>query len=650
MAEMIVPGTYITVRAEGLISAGRIAAGIVGVVGTAASGPVGTPVTLAGFSNAREIFGVPDDYNRPEDGSHPLTLVRALEFIYNNGASTVLAVRVAGASKSSATFALLDSSDHTVATLTAKTPGTWGNNIHIDVAAAEDHCRINDETHTESFDALKYRRIVPTLENRIRIFRGTTKRIQTMDILYKRVIENEEVVPNTDERFFLASIRPDYPVAKETAIDLVQIVNDAEEVIREYGDGDILYDPTDPLGAGEIGINTTTGEITFEASEKPVTGETVIATYAVGYTKTLEPGQVLVTVWNGDLAYASGEAPAQANGDKLVVSYLVDKDNCVQVSLTFGVIIEQYITPDGNILSQLINQASTLETCEADETYGGNLPKTDVDAYFGTGSNTPGSNGAEAGPDEYAIGLESLDNKLVNIVVLAGQDSQSMGSTLLGHLNSTEQTDHERMGVLGAPGGTLANFLGHTMADDRVVLVAPPIQYPDGRTLPTGYTAAAVAGLISSLQVQTSLTNKTLNVPGLSLDFNRGQQEQLIKRNVLSIIQKNGFRVLKGMTTEGEGAPFSAVPTRRIVDYAKYGVRSAANPYLGRLNNVRVRAALKATLDAFLTRMVEDESLTGYELEVSATRAQEIAGEVSVAMTLQPTFSIEYIKVTMILK
>jgi hypothetical protein len=115
----------------------------------------------------------------------------------------------------------------------------------------------------------------------------------------------------------------------------------------------------------------------------------------------------------------------------------------------------------------------------------------------------------------------------------------------------------------------------------------------------------------------------------------------LIKRNILSVIPKSGFRVLKGITTEGEGAPFSQIPTRRIVDFAKYGVRSAANPYIGRLNNVRVRAALQATLEAFLTRMVDDEALTGFELSVTATRAQEIAGEVSVVMTLQPTFSIE---------
>lgn len=131
---------------------------------------------------------------------------------------------------------------------------------------------------------------------------------------------------------------------------------------------------------------------------------------------------------------------------------------------------------------------------------------------------------------------------------------------------------------------------------------------------------------------------------------NRGQQAQLIERNVLTLINKEGIRALKGVTTEGVGEPFASIPTRRIVDYAKYGVRSAANPYIGRLNNARVRTALKATLDGFLTGMVQDEALTGYTLDVSATRAQEIAGQVSVVMTIQPTFSIDYIRVVMTLQ
>jgi Phage tail sheath protein subtilisin-like domain/Phage tail sheath C-terminal domain len=645
MTEMVVPGTYIDVRAEGLISAGRVATGIVGVVGTAANGPIGVPVTLSGLTDARTRFGLSDDFDRPEDGANPLTLFRALEHIYSNGAASVVAVRVAGSSQSSATFAVPGEDGLTVAVLTAKSPGTWANNIRIQVYPAEDPARVEDETHTEDFDGLDYAQIRPSPENRIRITRGATRRTETPDIVYRRVVRDEEVV-RRNNRFFLASVETDTPVVEVPDVNLIRVLDADGEVVSEYGDGDILYGTGGAPGDGEVRVDTSTGELTFEADEVPSGTDTVVATYALDHANP-ESGQVLVTVWEGSLDFAEDEAPQEAEGDTLVASYLIEADACVQVTLTYGPVIERYTVPDGNLLASQINRSSALVSAEADETNGDNRPQTGISAYFGTGVNVPGSNGAEAGRDEYTLGLEALADRLINIVVLAGQDAGTMGSALLGHLNATEQTDYERIGVIAAPGESTADFLGHAMADDRVILVSPGLRDPSGTILPPAYTAAAVAGLISSVSVQTSLTNKPLNVPGLATRFNRGEQGQLIRRNVLAIVERDGFRVLKGITTEGEGAPFSAIPTRRIVDYAKYGIRSAANPYLGRLNNVRVRAAMQSTLDAFLTRMVEDEALTGYELQVTATRAQEIAGEVSVVMTLQPTFSIEFIRVIM---
>lgn len=554
MTEMIIPGTYITVRAEGLISAGRIATGVVGVIGTAASGPLDTPITLAGFGDARELFGLPDTFNRPQDGANPLTLVRALEQIYNNGAATVVAVRVASSTVASATFAVRAASDQpALVTLEARTPGTWGNDIQLLLEPAEEPCRIENDRLVADFTNLNYAPVMPSAENQIRIIRGANRSVATLNIVYQ-----------LDE------------------------------------------------GA------------------------------------TVSPGQVLVNPVDGRLTFAEGEQPDPGANDVLLANYLVDRERCVTMTLEHGPIRERFTVPDGHILAQRINQSSRLVTAR-DAVLGTRLP-TAINAHLGSGSNTPGNNGADANADAYATGLAAIANQVVNIVVLAGQDTASAGAVLLGHLNVTARTDYERIGVIGAAGNELADYLGHTMASDRVVVVAPGIATPDGSTLPTAYTAAAVAGLISALPVQTSLTNKTLNVPGLALRFNRGQQEQLIRRNVLAVVSREGLRVLKGITTEGEGAPFAAIPTRRIVDFAKYGVRSAANPYIGRLNNERVRSALRATLDSFLTRMVADEALTAYELEVSATRAQEIAGEVNVVMTLQPTFSIEFVRVTMLLQ
>ena len=580
MAEMVIPGTYIDVRAEGLISAGRVATGIVGIVGTASRGVVGQPITLASYANARDLFGLPDSYTHPEDGSHPLTLVRALEHIYNNGASTVVAVRVAGSSKANATYAVQNANGQTVATLVAKTPGSWGNSINIEIKASEDDCRVDSEAHLTTFTALNYTGVVPSAENRVRLFRGTTRRNETLNLVYKQTIKDEEVIRSpTPPTYRLANT----PIEAVNAVNVIR-VQKADGSEQVFDAGDILYNSGNPPAAGEININTASGELTFGTA--PTAQDTVIATYAAGHGAPAA-GEVLITTWDGTLTFAAGEAPNQANGDRLIASYLVDRAKCALVTLNSDLVREAYGAPDGRMLVELINNRSTLVDAAVDVTHGSDRLKEGVSAYFGTGSNTPGNNGADAGRDEYSAGLESISNMLINIVVLAGQDVKQMGSVLEGHLNATAQVDLERIGVIGAPGATLAQAFGHTAASDRIIVVAPGITYPDGTRLPAAYTAAAVAGLISSLSVQTSLTNKPLTIPGLDLNLNRGEQEQAIKRNLLAVVDKNGFRVLKGITTQGEGQPFAAIPTRRIVDYAKYGVRSAANPYLGRLNNSR---------------------------------------------------------------
>src|SRR6266540_6662394 len=93
ITEMIIPGTYIEVRAEGLIGVSGIATGNVGVVGTASRGPIGEAVILSAFSDARETFG---EYDAWVGGTqNELTLIRALQQVFANGGSTIYAVRCA---------------------------------------------------------------------------------------------------------------------------------------------------------------------------------------------------------------------------------------------------------------------------------------------------------------------------------------------------------------------------------------------------------------------------------------------------------------------------------------------------------------------------------------------------------------------------
>ncbi|HEX4964784.1 MAG TPA: phage tail sheath C-terminal domain-containing protein [Thermoanaerobaculia bacterium] len=467
IGEMILPGTYIEVRAEGLIGVGGIATGNVGVVGTANRGPVGEVQVLGSYSDALEMFG---SYDRWPDGSAtpttpPLTLTRTLEQLFQGGASTVYAVRVANlgtASMATMSWTVESATNTALFTLTANSPGTWANAIVATVTTS-----------------------------------SSGPPILTL------------VLGKTKETFSGA-----------TAAEMAQAVTDGSRFVTASG---------------------------------------------------------------------------LANGSTVPAS--------VVPSTTAG-----------------------------------------------------GPDGSPATSTEVQAGLDLLANQPVNLVVVGGLSVNDTGvaGTVLGHLDHTENDGRERIAVLGASSDTPSTILSEVVSNPRLVLVAPGIVATDAARageanpavkLPAAYAAALVAGRLATLAPHVSLTNKDVPAGDLTTDYSRAQQKQLLGGQVL-VLQKNlGIRVLKGITTDTEA--FRQISVRRIVDYAKAGVRIGANPYIGRLNNVRVRAALKATLDGFLSGMVLDEMLTGYQLDVTATRPQEINGQAIVTMVLQPTFSIDFVKVIM---
>ncbi len=249
-------------------------------------------------------------------------------------------------------------------------------------------------------------------------------------------------------------------------------------------------------------------------------------------------------------------------------------------------------------------------------------------------------------------GLAVLENEPINILLVGGFDVQSGGDKVGAHLERTENMGKERIAVLGASSATSTTVETDAAAisDDRIVLVAPGMKTDDPVskkevTYPPAYLAAVIGGKLSTLAPHISLTNKDVSIKDLSEQYNETVTKKLLNKGVLLVRTKFGKQVVRAITSQD--GPFTQISIRRVVDYAKAGVRKGADPYIGRLNNARVRAALKATLDGFLSQMLMDEMLVGYELAVSATRSQEINGIAAVTMTLKPTFSIDYIRVTM---
>ena len=320
------------------------------------------------------------------------------------------------------------------------------------------------------------------------------------------------------------------------------------------------------------------------------------------------------------------------------------------IEFVYNKIEEAYTIENAADLANQLNQQPSMlvEVAQLFEGSQGKLPDN-TENYFGAGAD-----GANVTANDYERSLVFLENEIINIVLLAGQDTTKLGMAdiLQGHLKTTAGIKRERIALIGSGFKDGKDQLDDVPKNEegRLIFTAPGILVSSNgkqNKLPGGYLAAAVAGLISSLPVQASPTNKILTLEGLTTEYNSAQLEKLVSNSILLAEKRNGFRIVKGITTAS--SPWNQITTRRIVDYAIYGVRSSCEPYIGKLNNERIRGAMKATLDGFLTRMVESEALVSYKLQVSATRSQEIAGESMVILILMPTFSIDFIKVTMYL-
>jgi len=549
ITETILPGTYIEVRAEGLLTIGAIATGNVGIVGTAERGGDAVMI-LSSYEDGRAAFGETGGWD-PSLNDGNLSLVRALKLLFDNGAQTVYARRAFNAATAKpSTYRIAGDNNTGGLTVRAKTSGAWGNRLQIRVEDADAQLFVPNE--------------------QLKAINGA----------------------------FTLSAPKLLPAATPES-SLGNVVVEEQGLVRKF-----QLRASAPA-VGVVQVNPTNRTLTFPST----------------------PG-------------ATAEVFA---------NYWVPQDGLRKITLLYGNQREVYVAPSLSYLMQrLADEQSPSRLVEVVELTADGLPATlaSTEAFSG------GENGSVSRAD-FQEALEDLVGEDIQIVVAPGWKFSQIKGDVLGHVEKTENIGRERIALLGADTSDVDRVVDNAneIADKRAVLVVPGLAQQDPETgqtfhLPPYYTAAAVAGKLSSLAPHISLTNKTLAaIDGLTTNYNYGELKTLVQNRVLALQMKRGVRVVKGITTDDEA--FKQITLRRIVDYTKQGTRIGANQYIGKLNNRHVRGNLETTLNSFLADLVLREFLTDYKLAVFADRAMEIRGEVLVTMDLMPTFSIDVIRVVM---
>src|SRR5262249_36306470 len=130
------PGVYIDeVQLPGPIPG--VGTSTAAFIGPALSGPINTPKFLTNFTQFVKAFGDPTDPTNPLGpfiSTPPVYVTHAVKGFFDNGGATCYFVRVSTAAR--AHLDLKDGNGTNVLTVSAKREGTDGNNIKVEVQAA----------------------------------------------------------------------------------------------------------------------------------------------------------------------------------------------------------------------------------------------------------------------------------------------------------------------------------------------------------------------------------------------------------------------------------------------------------------------------------------------------------------------------------
>jgi hypothetical protein len=303
-------------------------------------------------------------------------------------------------------------------------------------------------------------------------------------------------------------------------------------------------------------------------------------------------------------------------------------------------------------------------------------------AQLGTNWSTDDSVAVDAAVVGQNLELSLLEE--IYYVMVAGADENSTYfAKMLAHITTALGQSKERIMLVGSSNdySDLSDFMDSSSGfltdttllalkgNERVMVMAGGIEYPnpynpDDPTgnptefdiLPGSYAVALIAGCLLSRDWHEGITNMAPSQAGYVFEdtqyrFQYGQVGKLTQGGVNLIEYKGAaaslpYVIVDGITFTDATSPFHDINIRQIIDYIRKGMRGSSLPFIGKLNNARTRGTLRTSLERFLDRALARGFLNAYvDLQVTATRADEIAGIAYVDVSVQPVYILKFIKI-----
>ncbi len=358
------------------------------------------------------------------------------------------------------------------------------------------------------------------------------------------------------------------------------------------------------------------------------------------------------------------------NGINVKISSKMDgegKKTLFTMTLAYKGAVEFYdnlsmVETNDRYFVNIVNQLSDLIRMEAGKAAGGKKGK-DAAAALELPADFEGSLSGATDPTakDYEDALSKLESEedvdLVAASVHTWKDrglAKSVYAAIEAHCNVMSQNCFNRIGFGEAPPPEEfadqkdeVDFITkqtNVLNSDRFVYVAPH------------GALGAVVGLIGNLNYYQSPTFKTLSgLTGLESKYSPTNLKKLLVAKILALEIKKGRGIIieKGIATSGE-----QISVQRVADRSVRGTKMIGDLFIGTLNNMSGRAALKEKITEFFLQMEKDGGIVpnadgsdpAYKVDVYATDDDISKGIVRVDVAVRPVRAIDYIYGTILVR
>jgi len=259
---------------------------------------------------------------------------------------------------------------------------------------------------------------------------------------------------------------------------------------------------------------------------------------------------------------------------------------------------------------------------------------------------------------QYQAAIDRLaDDPRVDLVLVsiepgrANAEVRQIHQALVAHAVTMAENAAPRIAfgsVTTAEGSNLDQIREHSalVRNRRFVLISPP------------GAEGAVAGLVGRLDPRESPTFKSVPLFGIGpARYRESELNRLLGSTTnLLVVQERvgrGVVVLRGLDTSGD-----QISVTRVADIAIREAKAISENFVGQLNNIEARLALKQQIVATFTRMEREGALVpstdgkdpAFTVDVYSTQQDFAQGIVRIDIAIRPVRAIDYIYATIRVK